>query len=73
MAAFQAVFALGNLHQLGAIAAEVERGSRYYLFSSDRLHLWMGLHYHRFIKCNFIGNWYKDTECPDPYNLEVSV
>jgi hypothetical protein len=22
----------------------------------DRLHLWMGLHYHRFIKCNFIGN-----------------
>jgi hypothetical protein len=38
MAAFQAVFALGNLHQLGAIAAEVERGSRYYLFSSDRLH-----------------------------------
>jgi hypothetical protein len=56
MAAFQAVFALGNLHQLGAIAAEVKEVSRYYLFSQrSRLHLWMGLHYHRFIKCNFIG------------------
>jgi hypothetical protein len=28
MGAFQAVFALGNLHQLAAIATEVESGSR---------------------------------------------
>ncbi|MDJ0676633.1 MAG: helix-turn-helix domain-containing protein [Calothrix sp. MO_167.B42] len=24
----------------------------------DRLNLWMGLHHFRFIKCNFIENWY---------------
>ena len=59
MAAFQAIFVLGHLHQLGAITTKIDKGSQLDPCQRHRLNLWMGLHQHRFIKCNFRGNWYR--------------